>query len=192
MQQKSGRAPLAVLACLAGLAMGVSAHAQVPRSNVDVPTSPGMPSFRDPKTGQVWTPANVGGVSGPNTPADRAFDPRAQATVVQGTVVQTPAITQVGTVPITAGPTVPLVSITDAGLNAVPGQRWQMTMYLNNNSGQPVNPVLTCRFTNAGQVVETTRAVLPAVAGGVRVGFTVYGPRVDLFVDRGACQVDQP
>ena len=151
-----------------------------------------MPSFRDPVTGRVWTPENVGGGPSPNTPADRAFNPAAQENVIEGTVIQTPPVTELGTVPITAGPTVPIVNLSGATLQAVPARRWQTTMYLNNNSGQTVSPVLTCRFTNGGQLVQTTRAVLPPVAGGVRVGFTVYGPRTDLFVNRAACQVDQP
>ena len=183
---------LKMLTCVAGLAVAFSAQAQAPRSNVDAAVTPGMPQFRDPATGRIWTPANVGGVSGPNTPADRAFDPLAQANIVGGTVIQAPSVTELGTVPITAGPTVPIVSFGDVTLNAVPAQRWQMVMYLNNNSGQTVNPVLTCRFTNSGQLVETTRAELPPVAGGVRVGFTVYGPKTTLFVDHSACQVDQP
>jgi len=36
--------------------------------------TPGQPDYRDPTTGRVLVPANVGGVSGPDTPADRAFD----------------------------------------------------------------------------------------------------------------------
>jgi hypothetical protein len=61
-----------------------------------VPATSGQPQFRDPKTGQIWTPENVGGQSGPNTPADRAFDPRGQNTTVKGTVVQTPTVTPLG------------------------------------------------------------------------------------------------
>lgn len=177
---------------LAGLAMASSAIAQAPRDKVDAPVTSGVPDYRDSVTGRVWTPANVGGVSGPNTPADRAFDPLDQATVVQGTVLQSAQVTQLGTVPITAGPTVPIVSFGTMTLQAVPGRRWQLTMYLNNNSGNSVTPVLTCRFTNGDQVVQTTRATLPLIPGGARVGFAVYGPKVSLFVDRSSCQVDQP
>jgi hypothetical protein len=87
---------------------------------------------------------------------------------------------------------VPIISFGNVTLQVVAGQRWQMAMSLLNNSGQPVSPILTCRFTNSGQVVETTRAMLPAVAGGTRVSFTVYGPKSTLFVDHSGCQVDQP
>ena len=129
---------------------------------------------------------------GSNAAVDRAFDPLAQAAVVEGTVVQQPQVTILGPVSVTAGPTVPVVNFGDVKLQVVPGQRWQMAMSLNNNSGQTINPVLTCRFTNADQVVQTTRAILPPVPGGTRVGFTVYGPKVNLFVDHSGCQVDQP
>jgi hypothetical protein len=180
------------LVYLASLTMAFSALAQAPRDKVDAAVTSGLPDYRDPMTGRIWTPANVGGVGGLNTPADRAFDPLAQATVVEGTVLQNPQVTQLATVPITAGPTVPIVSLGTMTLQAVPGQRWQLTMYLNNNSGNSVTPVLTCRFTNGDQVVQTTRATLPLIAGGARVGFTVYGPNVSLFVDRSGCQVDRP
>jgi len=141
MLQGSTRS-LMVMAQVVGLAIAVSAEAQAPRASVDVPVSPGTPDYHDPATGRVWTPANVGGVSSPNTPADRAFDPLAQAQVVEGTVIQSPMTMQLGTVPITAGPTVPVVSIANPSLQAVPGQRWQMVMYLSNNSDQTVNRYL--------------------------------------------------
>jgi len=165
---------LGLLGCLASLATSCAAMAQPPRSSVDVPASP---------TSQ--TP-------GPNAAVDQAFDPLAQATVVEGTVVQQPRVTETGTVPVTAGPTVPIVSFGNVTLRVVAGQRWQMPMTLVNNSGQTVSPILTCRFTNSGQVVETTRALLPPVPGGTRVSFTVYGPKTNFFVDHAGCQVDQP
>src|SRR5260370_19851097 len=75
------------------------------------PATSGQPQFRDPKTGQIWTPGNVGGQSGPNSPADRAFDPQGQTAAVKGTVVQTPAVTLLGTLPMTARPTLALPAI---------------------------------------------------------------------------------
>jgi hypothetical protein len=183
---------LCVLAGVAGLAMASPALGQAPASSFSLSGSAGQPEFVDPKTGQVWTPENVGGKSGPNTPADRAFDPLAQATVVQGVVVQNPLVTPLGTVPITAGPTVPLVTIESTSLRAIPAQRWQVVMYLNNNSAGAVNPVINCRFTNAGNPVEDTRAVLPPTGPGARVGFIVYGPRTTLFVDHVSCGVIAP
>ena len=174
------------------LTIGSPAIAQVARSSVDMPASAGVPEFRDPKTGQVWTPNNVGLVSGPNTPADRAFDPLGQAVRVDGVVVQRAKITPLGMVPITAGPTVPIVNIDDASLRAVPGQRWQVVLYLNNNSGRTIVPLIHCSFTNAGKPVEQTRVLVPAVGPGVRVGLTVYGPQTSLFVDRATCRVESP
>ena len=70
--------------------------------------------FRDPVTGQIWTPENVGrGPSHLSRPENRAFNPQAQTTVVQGTSVQTPNVTPIGTVPITAGPTAALLTAQD-------------------------------------------------------------------------------
>jgi hypothetical protein len=183
---------LGILACLVGLTMASAAHAQAPRSKVDMPATPGVPEFRDPKTGQIWTPLNVGQQSGPPTPQDLAFDPMGQAVYVRGVVVQRPAIVPLDAVPITAGPTVPIVNLGDATLRAVPGKRWQVVLYLDNNSASVVVPVINCRFTNAGNLVEQTHVLVPAVGPGLRVGMTIYGPKVDLFVDRAACAVTSP
>jgi hypothetical protein len=183
---------LTALVCLVGLTIAPAALGQAPRSSVDTPASAGVPEFRDPKTGQIWTPENVGLVPGPNTPSDRAFDPLAQAVHVDGVVVQRPRITPLGSVPITAGPTVPIVNIDDATLRAVPSQRWQVVLYLNNNSAKTVVPLLHCGFTNNGKPVEETRVLVPAVGSGMRVGLTVYGPKTGLFVDRATCRVQSP
>ena len=77
-------------------------------------------------------------------------------------------------------------------LRAVPGQRWQVVLYLNNNSGAPVQPVLECRFTNHGDVVSPTRVMVSQIGPGVRAGVAVMGPRVNYFVDRATCQVASP
>lgn len=153
---------------------------------------PNQPQFRDPKTGQIWTPENVGGSSGPNTPEDRAFNPQGQTAAVRGTSIQTPAVTVLGSIPITAGPTVPIAAIDDASLMAIPSQRWQVVLYFNNNSAGVINPVIGCRFTNGGNLVEDVRANLPPVAGGQRVGLTIYGPQTTLFVDRAECNINSP
>lgn len=153
---------------------------------------PNQPQFRDPKTGQIWTPDNVGGRGGLNTPQDRAFNPQAQTTVIQGMAVQTPNVTPLGSIPITAGPSVPIATIDDASLTAIPSQRWQVVLYLNNNSAGVINPVITCNFTNAGNPVESVQANLPPVSGGQRVGLTIYGPQTTLFVDRAECALAAP
>jgi hypothetical protein len=172
--------------------LAVEAPAQTPRSSVDMPASQGVPQFRDPKTGQIWTPLNVGRQSGPPTPEDLAFDPLGQAVYVKGVVTQRPALALIGSVPITAGPTVPIVEIDNATLSAIPGKRWQVVLYLQNNSANTVAPLITCRFTNSGRLVEETHVLVPAVGAGVRAAMIVNGPKTDLFVDRANCGVKSP
>src|SRR5258707_5151768 len=183
---------LGILACLVGLTMASAAQAQASRSKVDMPATPGVPEFRDPKTGQIWTPLNVGQRSGPPTPEDLAFDPLGQAVYVQGVVTQRPSIVPLAAVPITAGPTVPIVNLGDATLRAVPGKRWEVVLYLDNNSAGVVVPVINCRFTNSGNPVEETNALLPKVGPGILVGMTIYCPQADLFVNSASCAVTSP
>jgi hypothetical protein len=166
--------------------------AQSARSSVEMPVAQGVPQFRDPKTGQVWTPLNVGGKSGPPTPQDLAFDPLSQAASVRGVITQRSTVVPLASVPITAGPAVPIVNLGDATLNAVPGKRWEVVLYLDNNSAKPVLPLLNCRFTNAGRLVEQTHVLVPQVGPGIRAGMVIYGPKTDLFVDRAKCAVTSP
>jgi hypothetical protein len=185
---------IAILGCLVGLAMAPAALAQAPHSRVDMAAAQGVPEFRDPKTGQVWTPNNVGHDNGPppKDPADLAFDPQHQTVYVEAVIVQRPAVVVLGTVPVTAGPTVPIVKITDAQLRAVPGKRWEVVLYLDNNSGNSVEPVLSCHFTNTGKLVEQSLVLVPPVAGGTRVGMIIEGPKTEIFVDRAICAVASP
>jgi hypothetical protein len=159
-------------------------------------TAFGQPSgqaFRDPVTGQIWTPENVGGgPSDPTRPENRAFNPQGQTTIVPGPSVQTPNVTLIGSVPITAGPSVPIAIIDNATLTAIPSQRWQVVLYLNNNSAGTINPVIECQFTNSGNLVEQARANLPPIAGGQRVGLTIFGPQTTLFVNRAECRLVSP
>ena len=102
------------------------ALAQLPRTPVTAapqPASANEPSFRDPKTGQVWTPENVGQDGKPVSPQDRAFNPSGQAASNQSVYQQQARVRPIGTVPITAGPTVPLVNIDNAALRVRPGAR---------------------------------------------------------------------
>jgi len=181
-----------ILACVVGLTVAMAALAQAPRSSLEVPATAGVPEFRDPKTGQIWTPLNIGQQSGPPTPADVAFDPLGQAVRVEGVVMQRPSIVPLTAVPITAGPTVPIVNIGGATLRAAAGKRWQVVLYLDNNSANTVVPMINCRFTNAGKLVEQTHVLVPAVSPGTRVGMIVHGPKTDLFVDRATCAVTSP
>jgi hypothetical protein len=196
--------PKTMLAALFATTLSSAASAQpaatpsVSRSIVEVPATPGLPEFRDPKTGQVWTPANVGqsnvgqAPAGKPTAADLAFDPLAQAARIQGQVVQRPTFVPTGWSAPTAGPTVPLVTIDNASLRAVPAKRWQVVLYVNNNSAGTLAPMIDCRFTNAGKLVEDTRVLMPAIGPGVRGGATIYGPGTDLFVDRALCRIVSP
>jgi hypothetical protein len=179
---------LGVSPLMAALAPGVQAQT---RSAVDVAAGTGSPEFRDPKTGQVWTPETVSQDGRPIGPDDKAFDPRAQSAPAQA-VLQKATPRPVGSVPITAGPTVPIVNMENPSLRAVPGQRWQVVLYLNNNSGNGVTPVVECHFTNHGQPVSDTRAQVGQMGPGVRAGIVVMGPRVEHFVDRATCNVVSP
>jgi hypothetical protein len=171
------------------------ATAQLQRSPVTAtaqPAAPDVPSFRDPKTGQVWTPDNVGGGPSPTTPQDRAFNPNAQTVTVGQVIQQNAQMHVVGTVPITAGPTVPLVEIDNPTLGVQPGGRWRVVIYLQNNSASTFAPSLDCRFTNGGNTVMATNVLVSPVAGGNRVGLVFYGPQSDIFVNNVSCSVLSP
>jgi hypothetical protein len=181
-----------ILVGLLGVAIASAAFAQATRSAFEVGASQGAAEFRDPKTGQVWTPETVGQDGRPlQGPDDKAFDPKAQNVPVRS-FDQIVRGRPVGSVPITAGPTVPIVAVDNATLRAVPGQRWQVAMYLDNNSGNAVNPVIECRFTNGGRPVWSTRATVQTTGPGVRQGLAIYGPKVEAFVDHASCNVVAP
>ena len=155
--------------------------------------------YRDPKTGQIWTPENVSKESrppnwpsGPTTSADRAFDPNAQVAAIPGVVVQRPVATLLSNVPITAGPSVPIATLESGTLVAIPSDHWQTAMYVTNNSAGIAYPEINCRFMNGGRVVQDTHIIVPAVGPGQRVGIPVQGPRTDLFVDRVPCRLLTP
>ncbi|CAN5826569.1 hypothetical protein BH11PSE3_BH11PSE3_18170 [soil metagenome] len=187
-----GHKTIGIMGGLVVLTMAWAALGQAPRSSVDLPASQIVPEFRDPKTGQVWTPLTVGLQGGPPTPQDLAFDPLGQAAYVKGVITQRPSVVPLSAVPITAGPAVPIVIIGDATLSAVAGGRWQVVLYLENNSAQTVVPLINCRFTNAGKLVEETHVLVPAVGAGLRVAMVIHGPKTDLFVDRANCRVTSP
>ncbi len=151
--------------------------------------------FRDDRTGKVWTPETVSQDNKPASPTserDKAFDPRSQMAVVEGVTVQRPRATLMGVLPVTAGPSVPTVTLDGASLQAVPGERWLTVIYITNNSANVVDSVVGCTFTNAGRKVEDTRVIVPPAGPGERLGVPVYGPRVDLFVDQATCRILTP
>jgi len=161
-------------------------------------TANGIPQFRDAKTGKIWTPENVSKdnqlrpANEPSTPADRAFDPRAQIASVPGVGLQRPPAQLMGTVPITAGPTVPIATLESPSLQAIPGERWVAALYVNNNSAAAINAEIGCTFTNGGNAVQETRVIVPTAGPGQRLGLPVYGPRTDIFVDRVLCRLMAP
>jgi hypothetical protein len=154
--------------------------------------------FRDERTGKIWTPDNVSKENQlrpsnePSSPADRAFVPNAQVAGAPTVVVQRPAANLIGTVPITAGPTVPIVTLESPSLQAIPSDRWVAPIYITNNSGAPANAQVGCTFTNGGRSVQETRVIVPTAGPGQRLGMPVYGPRTEIFVDRVLCRVLTP
>ncbi len=181
-----------LLICFVGMTLASAAVAQAPRSSVDIAAihrragvprpqdRPGMdPGNRRPGR---QAPHRSGRQGVRSAGAERALKVAEQR--VRGRPV--------GTVPVTAGPTVPIVVMDGASLRAVPGQRWQAVLYLDNNSGNPVDPVIDCRFTNGGNAVMDTRALVQTTAPSVRQGLAIFGPRTDVFVDRVSCRVTAP
>ena len=150
--------------------------------------------FRDSRTGRTWTPdlEESSSATSPNAPVNRAFDPRSQAAVVPGIVTQHPRAKLMGTVPFTAGPSVPIVDVDAPSLRAIPAKHWLAVLYVTNNSANTVNVVLDCHFTNAGAKVEDVRVFVPPAGPGERLGIPVRGPQTDVFVDRVACGVVTP
>src|SRR3982074_433539 len=115
-----------ILACLAGMTLASAAFGQAPRNSLDVAVSTGASEFKDPKTGQVWTPETVGRDGRPLTqPDDKAFNPQAQNVPLQ-VVEQRVRGRQVGTVPTPARSTSRIATPYTSSLRAVPGQRWQV------------------------------------------------------------------
>ena len=174
-------------AAFGGLAAFVVASAAVAENG---------PPVTDARTGKVWTPDIIplnDPRNGPMDPAvDRAFDPHSQIALVPGTVVQRPHASLMAVVPITAGPSVPLVTLDAPSLQALPSQHWLAILYLTNNSANTVDAVVDCHFTNHGAKVENVRVLVPPAGPGERLGMPVRGPRTDLFVDQVVCQLMSP
>lgn len=176
-----------------------SAFAQAPGTVGAGVSANGLTQFKDEKTGKVWTPENVSKdnqapqqqAATPQSSTDKAFDPNSQVVSTQ-VVLQRPKGNLMGTVPITAGPNVPVVVIDSPWLQAVPQQNWLSVLYVTNNSANVVDAVVGCTFTNGGRPVQDTRIVLQPSGPGERWGFPVYGPPVTTFVDRVTCRVLSP
>jgi hypothetical protein len=190
---------LALAAGIVAAASSVTAFAQAPGTVGAGVSANGVTQFKDERTGKVWTPENVSKdnqtpqqqAAMPQSTADKAFDPNSQSASNQ-VVIQRPRGNLMGTVPITAGPTVPAVVIDSPWLQAVPQQNWLSVVYVTNNSGAVVDPVVGCTFTNGGRPVQDTRVVLTPAGPGERWGVPVYGPPVSTFVDRVVCRLLSP
>jgi hypothetical protein len=145
----------------------------------------------DTRTGKVWTPnwdsLDASQPTDPDHPVNRAFNPRDQQASIPGMIELHPKAELLGTVPITAGPTVPIMAIDTPALQAIPGKRWIAVLYVTNNSGASINPIVDCHFTNHGQKVESVRLIVPTAGPGERLGIGVRGPRVDMFTDAVTC-----
>ena len=158
----------------------------------NVATSPGYSGrITDTRTGKVWTPSldslDAYQPTDPNHPVNREFNARDQKASVPGMLAQRPRAELMGTVPMTAGPGVPVMTIDAPSLQAVPGQRWISILYVTNNSAMSIDPIVDCHFTNHGQKVESIRLYVPTAGPGERLGMAVRGPRVDMFVDKVVC-----
>lgn len=162
-----------------------------------------LPQYRDSRTGTLWTPVlNEQSEQQPPPPpqqvyvpdpsVDRAFDPRSQNARVPGVVVQHPRANLMGTVPITAGPSVPLMTMDLPSLQVIPQRHWLTILYVTNNSATTIDAVVGCRFTNQGRTVETTRVIVPPAGPGERLGLPVRGPQYNIFVDQVSCQLLSP
>jgi len=150
-----------------------------------------MGQLTDTRTGRVWTPSweseDAYQPTDPSHPVNREFNPRNQVASVPGMLTQRPRANLMGTVPITAGPAVPVMTIDAPSLQAVPGQRWISILYVTNNSASSIDAIVDCHFTNHGQKVESIRVYVPTAGPGERLGMAVRGPRVDMFVDKVVC-----
>jgi len=154
------------------------------------------PPMTDARTGKTWTPEIIplsDPRSGPMDPAvDKAFNPHNQIALVPGTIVQRPRANLMGVVPMTAGPTVPLVTLDAPSLQAIPSEHWLAILYVTNNSAGTVDAVVDCHFTNHGAKVEDVRLLIPPAGPGERLGVPVRGPGTSLFVDQVTCQLVSP
>lgn len=161
-------------------------------------------TFRDPITGRVYDPGNVGQPADkPVPPEDRAFDPRAQG---RGTIgappgsgpapqrMVEPPTRVIGSVPKVSGPgsSVPLVALEIPSLRIGPQGRWVLQMNLANNSGQPFDASVACSFRNGDRSVDEVMVWMRGVRGGEKVTTEVVGPPAQVYIDNAPCTVRSP
>lgn len=177
---------VAIAASLAAIGLAGAAVAQ------NIAARPGYPGqITDTRTGKVWAPnwdsLDAYQPTDPNHPVNREFNARGQTASVPGMITRRPRANLMGTVPITAGPGVPIMALDAPSLQAVPGERWVSILYVTNNSGGSIDPIVDCHFTNHGQKVESVRLYVPTAGPGERLGVAVRGPKVEMFVDKVTC-----
>ena len=132
--------------------MASAAQAQTPRSNVDMPASrrrPAIPRSQDrpdldaAQCRPAERPADAGRPrlrsAGPGRLCPGRGDATAQHRAAGRRCRSRPA-----------RPCPSSISATPR-CSAVPGKRWEVVLYLDNNSADTVVPLLNCRFTNARQ-----------------------------------------
>jgi hypothetical protein len=156
---------------------------------MEAPLSQDVPTFRDPKTGQIFTPYNVGQDGKPLDPSDRAFDPGGQAVVPGPPIEIAPRISSVGKVPITAGPTVPLIEIDNLSIHTSPSGHWHVVFFLQNNSDSTLAAEVACTFQNGEKAVARAVVYVPPAAPGDRLAVFFTGPSTTVFLDKMTCQV---
>lgn len=125
----------------------------------------------------------------PQRPEDRAFDPREQASIPAPPIERVPVVERLGLVPITAGPNVPLVELSNLRLGSTQRDNWRLSVTLTNNSAEARAPVFICHFMNGGRTVSRARVVSPMAAPGEQMRLTIMGPDTQLFVDKARCDL---
>ena len=161
-------------------------------------------TFRDPATGRVYDPGNVGQPADkPVPPEDRAFDPRAQGRGTIGAppgsgpieprMVEVPTRV-IGSVPKVSGPgsNVPLVGLEIPSLHIGPQGRWVLQINLANNSAQSFDAAVACTFRNGDRPVDSVMVWMRNVRGGDKVTTEVTGPVAQVYVDNAPCTVRSP
>lgn len=120
--------------------------------------------------------------------SDRAFDPRTQEVPFRS-AVQRPVLSHIGSVPITSGlgTNVPVMTLAAPALRLNESQRWVIDLTAANNSSLTISPEIKCSFMNGEKPVETVSVFLNGIPAGHKVGFNIFGPAGETFVDKAPC-----
>jgi hypothetical protein len=183
----------AALAFLSALLMPALVAGQPVESrrvaSADQPLRPDPPVFRDPKTGTLWSPDTVNQDDRPE-PSERG--PDGQPVFPGPPIELKPRIHLIGNVPVTAGPSVPLIEIDNPSIQTAPEDHWHVVFYLQNNSDSTLAAEVACTFGNEGRTVARAVVFVPTVKAGTRVAVYFAEPTTTLFLDAMTCQVSPP